>query len=88
MRGLPRIGLFAALGLFILLPLAQTFLLSFMSTLPRDGMEVGQFTLMNYATIWQTPALTASSTARSTAAASVSSPSEYRSSSAALRIVP
>lgn len=60
MRGLPRIGLFAALGLFILLPLAQTFLLSFMSTLPRDGMEVGQFTLMNYATIWQTRALTAS----------------------------
>lgn len=60
MRGLARLGLFGALGLFILLPLAQTFLLSFMSTLPRDGMEVGQFTLLNYATIWQTPALTAS----------------------------
>jgi len=60
MTSLLRIGLFAGLGLFILLPLAQTFLLSFMSTLPRDGMADGQFTLMNYRAIWQTPALTAS----------------------------
>lgn len=60
MKPLSRIGLFAALALFALLPLAQTILLSFMSTLPRDGMVEGAFTLLNYQTILATPALTAS----------------------------
>ena len=58
--GLARLGLFGALALFVLLPLAQTFLISFINTLPRDGMAEGAFTLQNYRTIWETPELTAS----------------------------
>lgn len=58
MRGLLfRLAVFAALALFILLPLAQTFVLSFLNTLPRDGMEEGAFTLNNYRNIWAEPAL-------------------------------
>lgn len=52
-----RLAVFAALALFILLPLAQTFVLSFVNTLPRDGMEEGAFTLNNYRNIWAEPAL-------------------------------
>ena len=48
MRGaVVRLAVFAALAVFILLPLAQTFLLSFLNTLPRDGMAEGAFTLRN-----------------------------------------
>ncbi|MBY6153582.1 carbohydrate ABC transporter permease [Vannielia litorea] len=50
----------AALLLFIALPLVQTVVLSFTATLPQDGLETGQFTLMNYARIFDTPALVAS----------------------------
>ncbi len=52
--------LLAGLAVFVLLPLAQTFLLSFTSTLPREGVEVGEFTLLNYRTILERPDLTAS----------------------------
>ncbi|MFM7445475.1 MAG: carbohydrate ABC transporter permease, partial [Tabrizicola sp.] len=37
--------------------LAQTFVLSFLNTLPREGMEEGVFTLNNYRNIWAEPAL-------------------------------
>lgn len=58
MRGLlVRLAVFAALALFILLPLAQTFVLSFVNTLPRDGMAEGEFTLLNYRNIWAESAL-------------------------------
>ncbi|QDC09137.1 carbohydrate ABC transporter permease [Oceanicola sp. D3] len=50
----------AALLLFIALPLVQTVMLSFTATLPRDGVEPGQFTLRNYIHIFQSPALVAS----------------------------
>jgi glycerol transport system permease protein len=46
-----------ALAAFILLPLAQTILLSFTATLARDGVAVGQVSLINYRTIFATPAL-------------------------------
>lgn len=58
MKGsLLRLGVFAALALFILLPLAQTFVLSFMSTLPREGMVEGQWSLINYRNIAADPIL-------------------------------
>ncbi|MCZ8078083.1 MAG: carbohydrate ABC transporter permease [Rhodobacteraceae bacterium] len=61
MRGVVlRVAIFAALAAFILLPLAQTFLLSFMSTLPRDGMVEGEWSLINYRNIAADPALTGS----------------------------
>lgn len=50
------------LGLFILfacLPLVQMTLVSFMATLPQDGVEVGQFTLGNFANIGKDPDLRA-----------------------------
>lgn len=52
-----RLAVFTLLALFILLPLAQTFVLSFMSTLPRDGMVEGQWSLINYRNILAEPAL-------------------------------
>jgi glycerol transport system permease protein len=55
-----RVAVFAALAAFILLPLAQTFLLSFMSTLPREGMVEGEWSLINYRNIAADPALTGS----------------------------
>ncbi|WP_425039732.1 carbohydrate ABC transporter permease [Primorskyibacter sp. S187A] len=51
---------FAALGIFILLPLAQVVLLSFLSTLPRDEIAKGSFTLLNYANVVRTDRLLAS----------------------------
>lgn len=58
MRGMAvRLAVFAALAVFILLPLVQTFVLSFMNTLPRDGMAEGEFTWLNYRNIWAEPAL-------------------------------
>ncbi|WP_309665041.1 carbohydrate ABC transporter permease [Tabrizicola sp.] len=52
----------AALAAFILLPLAQTILLSFTATLDHDGVPAGAFSLINYRHIFATPALTASIT--------------------------
>lgn len=52
-----RGAVFGALALFILLPLVQTFALSFMSTLPRDGMVEGQWSLINYRNIAADPVL-------------------------------
>ena len=61
MRGvLVRLVVFGAVSMFILLPLAQTFVLSFMSTLPREGMVEGQWSLINYRNILAEPALTGS----------------------------
>lgn len=61
MRGVVlRMAVFAALAAFILLPLAQTFLLSFMSTLPREGMVEGEWSLINYRNIAADPSLTGS----------------------------
>ena len=58
MRGLLLRGaVFGALALFILLPLVQTFALSFMSTLPREGMVEGQWSLINYRNIAADPVL-------------------------------
>ena len=48
---------FALLAAFVLLPLAQTLLLSFLSTLPREGIPEGQPTLLNYRNIVAMPAL-------------------------------
>ena len=61
MRGiLLRGGVFLLLAGFILLPLAQTFVLSFLSTLPREGMVEGQWSLINYRNIAADPVLVAS----------------------------
>ncbi|MEZ5753313.1 MAG: carbohydrate ABC transporter permease [Paracoccaceae bacterium] len=61
MRGLLlRGGVFVLLAGFILLPLLQTFVLSFMSTLPRDSMVEGQWSLINYRNIAADPVLVAS----------------------------
>ena len=58
MKGLLMRGVvFGALALFILLPLVQTFALSFMSTLPREGMVEGQWSLINYRNIAADPIL-------------------------------
>lgn len=45
---------------FIFMPLVQVVLLSFISTIPREGYVEGQFTWVNYLNIWTTPALRAS----------------------------
>ena len=58
--GILKILFFAGLAVFIVLPLGQTILLSFMSTLPRDGMVEGQWSLINYFNIFQSPVLRAS----------------------------
>lgn len=50
----------AAFIIFIFLPLIQVVFLSFISTLPREGFEDGQFTFLNYQAIWTTPTLRAS----------------------------
>lgn len=46
--------------MFVFLPLVQVVFLSFISTLPREGYEEGQFTWLNYQSIWAKPALRAS----------------------------
>ncbi len=48
---------FVLLATFVLLPLVQTLLLSFLSTIPREGIPEGQVTLLNYRNIVETPAL-------------------------------
>jgi glycerol transport system permease protein len=51
---------FIALAFFILLPLTQAILLSFVSTLPRDEAELGSLTLINYVNVFRTDRLAAS----------------------------
>ncbi len=51
---------FLALIILVLLPLAQTMILSFTATLAHDGVTEGQFSLINYRNILATPALVAS----------------------------
>ena len=57
---LPRIVAFCALFAFILVPLIQSVVISFMSTITRDGMQIGDATLLNYKNIMATPMLRAS----------------------------
>lgn len=51
---------FLALAVFILLPLVQVVSLSFVSTVPRDGMALGDFTLVNFVNVFATDRLAAS----------------------------
>lgn len=51
-------GILAALSLFIILPLFQTLVLSFTSTLPRSGIIEGQWSLINYINLFRSDALT------------------------------
>jgi glycerol transport system permease protein len=55
-----RLAALAALALFILLPFVQTVTLSFLNTLPREGLAEGQPSLVNYRNILATPELRAS----------------------------
>ncbi len=55
-HALRTVGMLALAG-FILLPLAQVILLSFISTLPREGIATGSPTLMNFANIFRTERL-------------------------------
>mgnify|MGYP001205332189 FL=1 len=48
---------FLALAAFILLPFMQSFILSFVSTMPRDDIAEGSWSLINYANIVALPAL-------------------------------
>ncbi len=48
-----------ALAAFVLLPLAQAILTSFTSTIARDGIAEGSFTLLNYWNVFATPELRA-----------------------------
>ena len=52
-----RIVVFALVGAFVLVPLAQTIIVSFVSTLPRDGIAEGHFSLVNYQNIVHLPVL-------------------------------
>jgi glycerol transport system permease protein len=54
---LGRIAVFAVLAAFILVPLAQTIIISLVSTLPRDGIPEGHFSLINYQNILQSAVL-------------------------------
>jgi glycerol transport system permease protein len=47
-----RAMVFVLLVIFTALPFAQTVLLSFLSTMPRDGMVEGQWSLINYRNIF------------------------------------
>lgn len=48
------------LAVFIFLPLAQAIMLSFVSTLPREDVALGSWTLLNYANVFRTERLAAS----------------------------
>jgi glycerol transport system permease protein len=52
-----KIIVFAVVGAFVLVPLAQTIIMSFVSTLPRDGIPEGHFSLVNYQNILHSPVL-------------------------------
>ncbi len=56
MRILKGLG-FLALAGFILLPLVQTVMVSFTSTLPRDEMDLGSLTFLNYLNVFRTERL-------------------------------
>jgi hypothetical protein len=47
----------AALALFILLPFAQSLIMSFTSTMPRDGIPEGSYSFINFISIAVTPDL-------------------------------
>jgi glycerol transport system permease protein len=55
-----RLAVFTVVALFILLPLAQTLLLSVTATLEHDGVAEGSFSLINYRNIFRSGPLTAS----------------------------
>ena len=55
--GLLRILVLAAIASFIFIPFAQSIVLSFISTVPRDGTPEGAFSLVNYVNVFTTPAL-------------------------------
>ena len=55
-----RLLVLLALALFILLPLVQTVVLSFLNTLPRDGLAEGTPSLINYRNIFASDDLRAS----------------------------
>ncbi|OYU17643.1 MAG: ABC transporter permease [Rhodobacteraceae bacterium PARR1] len=55
-----RLLVLAMLALFILLPLVQTVVLSFLNTLPRDGLAEGTPSLINYRNIFASDDLRAS----------------------------
>lgn len=48
---------FALLAVFTLVPFLQSIVMSFISTMPRDGIPEGAFSLVNYQTIATTPVL-------------------------------
>lgn len=50
---------FGLLAAFILVPLAQSIVLSFTVTVPREGFVVGQTTISNYVSIFRDPDLVA-----------------------------
>ena len=54
---LGRIALFTMVGAFVLVPLAQTIITSFVSTMPRAGIAEGHFSLVNYLNILHSPIL-------------------------------
>jgi glycerol transport system permease protein len=60
MRLVWRLLAVAALAVFILLPFVQTVTLSFVNTLPREGMAEGTISLVNYRNILASPDLRAS----------------------------
>lgn len=55
-----RVLLLVALCFFVLLPMAQTIMLSFVATLPHEGVAAGDVGLFNYGNIFKSRALTAS----------------------------
>ena len=59
-RPMLRGMVFLLLVIFVALPLAQTVMLSFISTIPRDGMVEGQWSLINYQNIFLSADLWAS----------------------------
>ena len=58
MARLLRTAALITLAVFILLPLAQTILLSFTATLEHEGISPGSISLINYRNIFASPALT------------------------------
>ncbi len=60
MRGALRICAFALLAVFIIGPLLQAIVLSLTVTLPHPGVTVGDWSLVNYRNIFDSPALVAS----------------------------
>lgn len=60
MRGVLRTLAFALLAVFIIGPLMQAIVLSLTVTLPHPGVTVGDWSLVNYRNIFDSPALVAS----------------------------